>query len=251
MKVGCHSGAYLFLDGLLFIPQAFLGAVYPALSQLHGTDEHGFLRLCRKSSLYLMAVGMPIAAGTTILAPQLLPLLVRNAAFNMSVPALQVLIWAFVTLSVRSVFTNALNAAGHQKTNFYVDGAGVVANIGLNLALIPLFGYMAAAGVTAGTDVLVLVLVYWLYRRLVGGIGLADMVWRVVAATAVIAAVVWVLRGAPLPVPLVSSVLVYLACVWALRVFSSESIDFVLRILRRPPAATEVMPAQIVEMETR
>jgi O-antigen/teichoic acid export membrane protein len=66
----------------------------------------------------------------------------------------------------------ALNALGLEKVNMWIVGAGTLTNIVLNLFLIPVFGFIAAAQITVVTEAVVLIsefvyLTLYLNKRIV------------------------------------------------------------------------------------
>jgi O-antigen/teichoic acid export membrane protein len=87
--------------------------------------------------------------------------------FSQSVPALQVLIWAVVFLFIEYPFGSLLNATGNEKRNTWNRGIQLVFFIGMNIFLIPRFGFMGAVYTALSTSALIVVLGAWPARKLV------------------------------------------------------------------------------------
>ncbi len=133
---------------------------------------------------------------------------------------------AFSFLS--SLFIYALIALDRQQRVLLLTLVALVVNLGLNLALIPGYGYTAAAAIATGTQVVIVtgaVYLVWRYTQFVPG---ARVLLRAVGAGA---AVLLVLTFVPMPfvVSLAVGGLLYAVLLLALRVDRELELAQLLR----------------------
>ena len=102
---------------------------------------------------------------------------------------------------VNGVFGYALIAKERQASALWLNVLGLSFNVGLNLALVPAYGIVAAAIVTVASEVLILGGSYLLMRRNFGFFPSPGILLPVLAAAAVMGAALWPLRDGPLPRP--------------------------------------------------
>ena len=93
LAVGWYNAAYRIIELLLFVPGVYTVALFPVISNLHSSSKKNLEFLYKKSFKYLIILGLPIAALTTVLADKII-LLLYKSAFTESILTLQILIWA-------------------------------------------------------------------------------------------------------------------------------------------------------------
>jgi O-antigen/teichoic acid export membrane protein len=154
-QVAYYNAAYKFLDGLSFIPQAAMSAVFPALAVIHLRGRGPMRDAYTRAYRLLASLGMPIAVGCVILAPQIIHL--THVPFEQSIPALRILGASLLLIFVNNSFIFALGAMDKQLTFALLAGLSIVVNVTLNLVMIPRFahadGYLAASWATLITEV--------------------------------------------------------------------------------------------------
>jgi O-antigen/teichoic acid export membrane protein len=111
----------------------------------------------------------------------------------------------------------------------WLNVSALVFNVGLNLALVPSHGIVAAAIVTVASELVILAGSYPLMRRNLGFFPAPGTLAAAVGATALMAAALAPLLGAPLAVTLPLGVAVYGAALYAL----SPRVRALLADLRR------------------
>ncbi|MEX0821209.1 MAG: flippase [Rhodothermales bacterium] len=156
---GQYGAAYRILEALNALPTIVsIAAVYPRLARLHGERNHAaFRRLLKKSSAGLIGIGFVVAVVLTAFAPLVIRLLDPNPAFGASAGALQILVWSFPLLCANSLLYAALVTMDDQKLLAGFLGGAVVANIAMNVFLIPAYGIGGAAVATVASEVLLIV----------------------------------------------------------------------------------------------
>jgi len=122
----------------------FISAIYPLLCRFYGPDRLRFEKLARYAHRYLFAAIFALVAIATLYSPEILRL-VFGADFVKSSNAFVLLMWAEIFLFANMSSHAVLVAAGLQRITLFLTLAAAVANIVLNLLLIPRFGIAGAA----------------------------------------------------------------------------------------------------------
>ncbi|MGH7691389.1 MAG: flippase [Candidatus Dormibacteria bacterium] len=167
-EVGYYTAAYKFLDGLSFVPQTVMNAIFPTLSVVH-LEAIASMRQAYTATIRLLAaLAMPF---TVVLAMGSLGILTAPfiRVYPQSAPALQVLALAIVFMFVNSTFVFGLGAMDRQMDSVLLALMSIVVNVALNLILIPIFpratGYLGSSWATVLTEVFLLVAGYLMVRR--------------------------------------------------------------------------------------
>ncbi|MGH7721874.1 MAG: flippase [Candidatus Dormibacteria bacterium] len=233
-EVGWYTFAYRPFEALLFIPATLRTVVFPVLSIYYRNAPNRLLASADKLFKGLAIMGWPISVGLFLLAPQFIDLL--TSQYPQSGASLRILAIAVVFMFVDNTFPAVLNAIDRQKLFAYVALSGLVINFGLNMILIPRFGYIGASWATVATEV-GLVLTGWLaLRAALGPLHVVRNCWKPFLAGVVMGAFVWLCnphgRIALLAVTLAAA-LVYAVLLLVLRTADDEERSIIRRTLGR------------------
>lgn len=77
---------------------------------------------------------------------------------------MRIVVWIFLVYFVSSLYTYALIARGEQKRMMYINAVVAILNIIGNLICIPMYSFIGSAWVTLGTQVLLLILTWWVVK---------------------------------------------------------------------------------------
>jgi O-antigen/teichoic acid export membrane protein len=149
-QLGLYSAAYKVTNVLESVPLMVMGTLYPLMSRYAVENVPRLRELYRKSVVYLGTLGISIAIGVTLFAPQI----VRGLFGQKFVGAdrgLATLVWATAFLYISISAGNLLISAGLERISFLVLLVASSLNIGLNIVLIPDKGFVGAALATAAT----------------------------------------------------------------------------------------------------
>ncbi|MHB1527231.1 MAG: flippase [Candidatus Dormibacteria bacterium] len=195
-QVGYYQAGYKFLEGLSFIPQTMMNAVFPALSVLH-LGELASMRQAYTVTLRLLtAIAMPLAVA---LAFGALPLVSLLHVYPQSGPAVRILALAVVFLFVNNTFVFGLGAMDRQRDSVLLSIMSIGVNVALNFILIPLFpratGYLASSWATVITEVFLLVAGYLMVRRQLGSLPWARALVPTLVSGGLMVGIMGVLSG--------------------------------------------------------
>jgi O-antigen/teichoic acid export membrane protein len=232
--VGTYSAAYRFLEQVLFVPTLFIAAVYPLLAGYAGRNDLRLGPTVNRSLAFLLLVALPVAATTAILAPDLVELF-AGSSFDDSVGPLRVLTLAVVFMFVNTLFSSLLIVYHEQRRLAWLIGITLLANIGVNMLLIPPFGPMGAAAATVVTEAASgAVMAVWAVRRGHLTLDLSPLP-RIAGATLGMAVVLAATERAPLGVTVAAGVVCYAGLAYLLGVVRRS--DLALLLIRPARAA--------------
>ena len=228
-----YAAAYKPIEALLFIPITFLSVVFPVLSVYHRERPRELLDALNRFYKALLLLGWPASVGIFVLAQPLTPFLLGRDFLASEIP-LRILALALGVAFVNNAFIGALNASDRQSSFSWAAAWSVVANIALNLALIPPFSYAGASWATVGTEVVLGVAGWVLTARHVGRVAVLAQSWRVILAGLVMGVAIYPMStvgGFRVLIPILAGAAVYAVAVLLLRAVSSDEIAWARRAL--------------------
>ena len=233
-EVGWYQFAYKPFESLLFIPTTMLNVAFPLLGIYHRQSRERFLETVNRFFKALIAIGWPISVGTVLLAPGINGLFDRSGRFGPAAPALAVLGVGIVLMFVTNAFIGALNASDRQGLFTWAALVSLIANVALNFALIPAFGYLGASWATNLTELVLLATGWAMVARTIGRVPIHRLSWRILLAGVVMAVPLWFMRGVtgwPVLIAILVGMAIYTAALVLLRAFDRDEIALLRRAL--------------------
>jgi O-antigen/teichoic acid export membrane protein len=227
-EVGWYQFAYKPFEALQFVPLAIQAVVYPMLGVYHRQSPQQLGPAYARFFKVLVLLGWPLSVGTFVLVH---PIGHLFRLYPQSEPALRILSLAIVFLFANSAFTAMLYAIDRQNLFAWTTGIAVVVNVGLNLAVIPRFGYLGASATTVVTEAAFSVVGWWFVGRQ-HKLPWLRVTWRVLLAGLVMGAVLLPLASRSILIAVPAGVLVYAVMLVVLRAIDREEVGLVLRGLR-------------------
>ncbi|SDQ96617.1 flippase [Natronobacterium texcoconense] len=157
-------------------------SISPSFGEQKATESlERAARIYETSLQYVLLLYMPAAVGIFLVADPAVTL-VFGSEYAGAAPVLQVLGIYIVFQSITDITTNSLDYLGRAKARAIAKGVTSVANVGLNVVLIPIYGVVGAAVATVVTfGIYTLVNVYVMHlelsldlRRIVRAFGAAG-----------------------------------------------------------------------------
>ncbi len=209
---GVYAAAYKVSEGAGIVSSSFTLALFPRLAR--ATDAAGAYRLALR---VLLQVAFPLATGIALLAEPIVAVVGGRDYLPDSAIALAILI-CYLPLSYANGLTQyALIAAGRQRLLTGAFVAALVFNLAANLVLIPRFGYVGAAWVTVASEIVLLVPFRLAAMKVAPGVSLLREARAPLAATLLMAPVVWWLRDSLHPLAAAAAGAgVYTLALWSL-----------------------------------
>lgn len=163
--VGQYGAAFKFLEIFLLLPALAMSLLAPVLSRSF-VEQAGVLQRRYERSVHLITVvSLPVAVGGAMLAWRILPALPGFEAYGPAGETLSVLAPAAAAIFVATIVQGVLIGAHLQRRLLSISVRGFLANVILNVALIPPYSYIGAAVAATATSVFVLVLTIYEVRQ--------------------------------------------------------------------------------------
>jgi O-antigen/teichoic acid export membrane protein len=229
-QAGLYGAAYRVLDQIQFIPISVMTTLFPLIATAYPRDRERVRRLLQSAGEYLTMGSLPVLAFTVVAAAPIVRLLF-GAQFAQAAPALPILMGAFVSISFGYLAGNMVVILELQRRFFIYALVGLLLNASLNVALIPRYGFLAAAWITLATEVVVMSLtMHSVLRKLAMTPRVVRLARTLVAATGM-GLLTWLAQGlgAPLLGLLAVAALTYPALLLSLRALSVAEVRAVLR----------------------
>jgi O-antigen/teichoic acid export membrane protein len=222
-EVGLYTLAYRMLELTLVFGTVFLTTTFPLLSQAVVDDEPRARRTIQLSTELFVALGAPLVVGGLVLAPELVELAAGSEFEDASTP-LRILLAAGALAWINGVFGYALIAKDRQLSALWLNVAALAFNVGLNLALVPVYGIVVAAVVTVASEVLILAGSYVLMRRYFDFFPAPRTLLPALGAAAVMGGLLWALRDGPVLLLVPLGAAVYAGVLWLTSPASRELV---------------------------
>lgn len=221
LEVGWYGAPVRVLEGLTLVPRILGYALIPTMAAVHASAPATVTALYRRGSKYLLVAGLPIAAFGAIAAGPFVRFLFGDA-YAPSEPAARLLIPAAAFMFLSNFGETTLACVNRWGTIVVVSTLCLVLNVSLNLAWIPVDGYVGAARATLVTEACYFALTAAALHRFEHRVDWLALAARPLLATAGFATVLAALsRFGLLPASLLASA-VFVAAVLTLRVFDRK-----------------------------
>ena len=229
-EAGYYAAAYRLFSQSSFVPVSVSTTVFALLAASYAGDSRKFRALLQTSLELLLAVAIGVLALALVYSSEIISLIFGHG-FDRAAAALPVLMGAFVLVSV-GYLQDLLVIISRQQKRFVIAAAlALTLNVGLNIALIPRYGFMAAAWITLVTEVFVVVSRWLIVRSKLPARPALGRIPRVALAGVAFVAVLIAAKRLGLPfVPvLLASALAYPALLFAVRAVRLSDIRLVWR----------------------
>jgi O-antigen/teichoic acid export membrane protein len=196
---GLYGAVYRIYERLLFVPGSVMTTLFPILVTARNADPERLRRLVRMGGDYLVLLSLP-ALAIALAGPEQIVDLLLGDEFSEAAPALPMLMASFVVVSLGFLGGYLVIALELQKAFVWLALAALVFNVALNLVLVPVWGFIAAAAITLATEVLVTAVTLIVVCRRIGTPPAGARLVGIVLAAAIAGVLGWGLRIAGVPV---------------------------------------------------
>lgn len=222
VSVGLYSSAYRLCFLLVALSAAITTAYLPSIAQaaLRGPDS-----TCDATERHIemaASVAAPLIGGGLALA---VPLMIGlfGAEFAPGSSALRLLLLSVAAVYLHAPLNSALLSTGNARTELRIMTVGATLTIVLDLAVIPRAGIIGAAGVTALSEGIVLLLCWTALRRLGFRMVFTPVLRPTVAAAAMVGSLYLLGTQHTLPLYICAGAVVYVAALAALGAIPADA----------------------------
>lgn len=146
-EVGIYSVAAQLSEVWYFIPTAITASVFPALLKTRKEDRSKYNKRLQQLYDFMFCGSLCVAVPVAFLADWGINLL-YGVSYDRAAPILTIHIWASAFIFMRAILSKWLIAEDLYMFSLVTHGTGAVANVAINIVLIPLYGGIGAAVAT-------------------------------------------------------------------------------------------------------
>jgi O-antigen/teichoic acid export membrane protein len=150
-EAGVYAQGFRLLDALFMFGMIFANLLLPIFARMLKERSSDLEALLNQSRNLLVGGAILIGFICHANANEILSLIYENNVAE-SVPSFQLLMWCFIAMSISLIYGTLLTAGGNLKFLNQISLVGVLANIGVNFYLIPIYGATGAALATILTQ---------------------------------------------------------------------------------------------------
>lgn len=235
--VGIYNVAYKIMENLIFFPAMLAGLILPLLSRSIFTDRNRFEEIANKTFKVFFIIIVPLIIGTLFLAQHIVTI-VSGPEFQESVLVLRILIFALGFIFFGHYFNMLLVVGNAQRKLMQSLLVAAVVNIGLNLILIERFSYLGAASTAVVTELVVVLLTFFLTRKYIGFRPSFENTGRIVLSGITMALVLFWLEPISFFLAGFAGVSAYLLVLWLTKAVSASELASLFS-RREEPATVE------------
>jgi O-antigen/teichoic acid export membrane protein len=166
-EVGWYSAAYNLFEGLANIALVVSSSIYPFVSKYHIEDAEMVKIIFSNAFKAVFVICMPVLIVGFFFSREIIYLIYGSEYLN-SILILQILLFAFILVSVGVLCSHVLAGINREKIIVLATGVGALINVAGNMLVIPRYGAEGAALTTVITELSVLmIMLYFLRDRIV------------------------------------------------------------------------------------
>ncbi len=180
-QVGLYTAAYRVCLVLLAVAIALHASYLPALTRASFQSTRDVARVAERAVQLAATVAAPLLVGAMLLAAPLLTALF-GPDYAAGAMAFRLILLSVAFIFIGGAVHNVFLISHRLRTEMGVVGVAAGTNVGLNLVLTPRFGLVAAGGITACSEGLILLLGLLLLRRAAMPLTLRPVLRPVLAA---------------------------------------------------------------------
>ena len=237
--VGIYSAAYKVLETMTYFPATIMILVMPTMARKLGQSAEEFKMIFQKVWDLVLMLAAPVAVGIFMIAGPIIHI-IAGSAFSASIPSLRILSIAIGIIFLSNVLGYSVIVLNLQRKTIIVYVFAAILNVGLNLLFIPTYSYMATSVTTVVTEVFVnAFLLYFLYREAEITIPRRKFA-KVLFASAVMAAVLWLFSGTETFLLIILGAVIYFAVLIPLGGIDRHDIKTLLERPNKNPSNQDI-----------
>lgn len=230
-QVGWYKASAKFLLFFTVLRESFVVAIYPVFASMAHGDRERMGNLVTRAVRYQMIVALYFIVCFVIL-PRVAPTLLGSAFAN-TAAVLPIMALMLVPQTISITMGRVLVASGNQKRVMVATGLALVVNAGLNLMLIPRFGYMGAAAAAMASELAVAGVNVYYVQRYVALTHISRAIARPTLAAIAAGLAIYFMPWLHLYVALPLAAALYAIGLLGLRTFSSSELSQVWALIRQ------------------
>jgi O-antigen/teichoic acid export membrane protein len=237
VEVGHYSAALKLITVWYIIPQSLMGVLFPLLSKSFEQSTEKFQKIQFRAVKYLMAIALPLAAGTIAIGDQVINWF-YGPGFEQSVPTLRILAGMPVLIFLSGILWRTLLARNEQKVALRANIISSIVRLATAVFFIYWLGYLGAAIALASAYAFYVLLHFYCVWQCGTPIPFFQITWRFIVAAVIMGIFSWFLGhiiGVHLFLNIPLSAGVFTCLVFLLQGFTQDDLELVQNIIYRQP----------------
>lgn len=235
---GIFAAAYKIILMIQMLSRLFSQVLFPTLAKVFVTSKEEFRRIFNYSCRAIVLVVFPAAFGLFLIGDRIVLILFKDE-FAGAIPALRIMAFSLLFSCLQNVLTASLNAGKEEKKVAFVMIMATVANISMNLILIPRFAYIGASISTLISETMRFAFNYYYFRERIFRIYFANTIGKVILACLIMSLFVVCFEQMVMPMLVIIAGLLYLVLIWLFGVASNDEIKKLINLFARRIVASE------------
>jgi O-antigen/teichoic acid export membrane protein len=232
-EIGWYSIPVKIIEMLSLFPFLIMTGLFPIMAVLTSEDQEVLKRNYHRALMYLVMVAVPLVLFIMVLSDSWL-ILFFGSAFVNSIPSLKILVGVVPFTFINYVLIYTLIALNQEKMITWGSGLAVLFNIGINILVLPKYGYLGASATTVITEVLLSVYFFWFLQRSFSRLPLFRIAIKLGISGALMALPLWGLKSWPPGLVLAMALAGYVLGLFLFRLITREDWLLAKRLLSRP-----------------
>ena len=162
--VGVYSAGYKFFEALIFISVSYTIATLPTLSKIYKSSKDVFKSKIKRDFAIITTTGYIIAVIGYIIAPYMLPFILKNA-YSSSIDVFRIVIFALPALFGTTVILNGIYILKKAYLIICVFAFQTIFNFILNVIYIPKYSFIASSYITVVGEILTTIIVVFIFIK--------------------------------------------------------------------------------------
>jgi O-antigen/teichoic acid export membrane protein len=221
--VGIYNAAYKIIENITFFPAMIVGLTLPLTSRYIFSERNKFEDISNKTFKVFLILIVPILVGTLFLADGAIGL-IGGVGFAESASILRILVFSLVFMFFGNFANNILLAGNLQKKLMIILSVCAAFNITANLILIPIYSYWGAAVTSVFTELLVVILTFYLMAKNINYRPSFEHVFRIIFSGLAMTVFLFVFRDLSFFLLALSGVGIYCLFLWMTRAITGREI---------------------------
>ncbi|HVN53099.1 MAG TPA: flippase [Anaerolineaceae bacterium] len=231
-EVGWYNVAYNLIFSIMFVSGSFKEAMTPTLSKTYVDHPEEVTKWFFRMVKIITSISLPIAVGGMILAEPVIRFL-YSEEYLPAARAFQLIIWDVPFLMFASFGGNISAVVKEERVGARVYLVAAVANIIMNLFIIPRYGYLGAAVTTVLTDFIAAAQFYFFYRSRLKLPNLMPIWMKIIPATLGMGLLISLFGNLHPLILLVLGASTYGILTWMLGLYDETEKRLVLRVIHK------------------
>jgi len=236
-EIGVYGAAMAVIVALSMVPEGYRIAILPVMSRYQQNETTSLHSLYNRSYKFLVALAIPLATATFIMAEEIIRLIYREDLEGAVLP-LQILAFGIIFIYLNILNNRLLIVHNRQDlmAKFLLITLGI--NLIANVFLMPRFGSTGAAVARTLSLVSLFILSSWAANTFIDSGGRFNYLWRFIVSAMIMGLVVWLLAPYGILLQVVAGVVVYGLMLLLTRAITSDEMRMLRRLVQRSAAET-------------